>query len=60
VRLVGVGALIGYPIKVAAASPQSARATSPLSAAAGRRLLAEVKRQQREIRRLREEVLGGR
>jgi hypothetical protein len=68
--LAGVsGASIAGPVKtvvvnasgrlgtaVAAASPQSARATSPLSAAAGRRLLAMVQRQQREIRQLRKEV----
>jgi hypothetical protein len=38
----------------------AARQAQPLSVRAGRRLLAELKRQQREIRRLRQEVLGSR
>jgi hypothetical protein len=53
----GVAVLVNSAGKLGTASAAKAQ---PLSVAAGRRLLAQVKRQQAEIRRLREEVLRSR
>ena len=53
----GVAVLINSAGKLGTASAATAQS---LSAAAGRHLLAEVRRQQREIKRLRELVRGGR